>query len=122
MGGLQRFYFDDYVPGVSAEMVTVRESRSYLLLDFIVSALHEGKGVAIKIAYPNRKVGHFLTVYGYKYFSQEDNFALYFVDSDDYLHQMRYLKMEWNDVTDRWEAHSLYSGWYLEYVISLSRN
>jgi hypothetical protein len=103
-------------------MVTVRETRSYLLLDFIVSALHEGKGVVIKINYPDQDIGHFLTVHGYKYYSQEDNFMLYFTDSDDHLHQMRQLKAEWNDANDRWEARGAYSGWYLEYVISLARN
>jgi len=117
-----RYYFNNYVPGVTAEMVTVRETRSNLLLDFIVSVLHEGQGAVIKIAYPDMEIGHFLTIYGYQYFQQEDNFALYFVDSDDYQHQMRYLKMEWNDATRRWESHGLYSGWYLEYVVSLARN
>ena len=117
-----RYYFNNYVPGVTAEMVTVRETRSNLLLDFIVSVMHEGQGAVIKIAYPDMEIGHFLTIYGYQYFQQEDNFALYFVDSDDYQHQMRYLKMVWNDATHRWESHGLYSGWYLEYVVSLARN
>jgi hypothetical protein len=117
-----RFYFNEYLPGVSAEAVTVRETQTHLLLDFIVSSLHDGKGAVIKISYPNKKIGHFLTVYGYQYFLQEDNFGLYFTDSDDYLHRMRYLKLEWNDDANRWDSQGLYSGWYLEYVISLSRN
>lgn len=117
-----RFFFNQYGAGVSAEMVTVREARSYLLLDFIVSKLHEGKGAVIKIKYPNQDVGHFLTVHGYRYYPEEDNFTLYFTDSDDNLHQMRHLKAEWNDAKDRWESHGPYSGWYLEYVISLARN
>jgi hypothetical protein len=91
-------------------------------MDLIVSALHDGKGVVIKIAYPDQEIGHFLTVYGYRYFLQEDNFGLYFTDSDDNRHQMRYLKMEWNDATERWAAHGQYDGWYLEYGISLARN
>ena len=117
-----RYYFNNYVPAVTAEMVTVRETRSYLLLDFIVSILHEGKGAVIKIAYPNKEIGHFLTVYGYQYFQQEDNFALYFVDSDDYQHRVRYFKFEWNDAKNRWEAHGSYTGWYLVYAVSLNRN
>ena len=102
-------------------MVTVRETRSSLLLDFIVSALHEGKGVIIKIKTPNKSVGHLLTIYGYRRLIKEKNFVLYFTDSDDHLHKIRYLKMDWNNATDRWEAHGLYSEWYLEYVISLAR-
>jgi hypothetical protein len=42
-----------------------------------------------------------------------------FTDSDDYLNQMRNFKVVWNDSTDRWEIEGVYSGWYLEYVISL---
>lgn len=117
-----QFYFNQYVAGVSAEMVSVRETRSYLLLDFIVSGLHEGKGVVIKIAYPDQEIGHFLTVFGYQYFPQEDNFALYFTDSDDLLHQMRYVELEWNDAADRWETQGPYADWYLEYVVSLAGN
>jgi hypothetical protein len=116
-----RYYFKEYTAGTTADMVAVRETRSYMLMDFIVSALHEGKGVVIKIAYPNKSIGHFLTVYGYQYFPQEDNFALYYADSDDYRHRMNYLKMVWNDASDRWDSQNLYSGWYLEYVVSLSR-
>ena len=37
-----RYYFNNFIPGVSAEMVTVREARSDRLLDFVVSALHDG--------------------------------------------------------------------------------
>ena len=114
-----RYYFDNFVPGVSAEMVTVREARSHMLLDFIVSALHSGKGLTLKIKYPGRAVGHFLTVFGYMYLEEEDNFVLMFTDSDDYLDQMRNFKVVWNDYADRWEIQGIYGGWYLEYVISL---
>ncbi len=117
-----RYYFTQYVPGVSAEMVSVRESRSHKLLDFIVSAVHEGKGVAIKIAYPGKKIGHFLSIYGYRYLAEEDNFILYFTDSDDGLHQMRQFYVAWNDAKDRWEFQYLYEDYYLEYAISLARD
>jgi hypothetical protein len=103
-------------------MVSVRETRSHMLLDFIVSALHDGRGVVIKIAYPNKAIGHFLTVFGYQYFPAEDDFALYYTDSDDYRHRLNYLKMDWNDIANRWDSTGLYSGWYLEYAVSLSRN
>ena len=102
-------------------MVLVRETRSHMLLDFIVSAVHEGKGVAMKINNPGKESGHFLTIYGYRYFADEDNFILYFTDSDDGLHQMRQFKVEWNDANDRWEIQSLYRNYYLEYALSVVR-
>ena len=114
-----RYYFNTSIPNVSADMVTVREARSHLLLDFVVSALHEGRGVTLKIKYPGRSVGHFVTVFGYMYLAAEDNFVLMFTDSDDYLDQMRNFKVLWNDDTDRWDIQGVYSGWYLEYVVSL---
>ncbi len=117
-----RYYFANYVAGVDAEMVTVRESRSHKLLDFIVSAVHAGKGVAVKIVYPGDDIGHFLNIYGYRYSAEEDNFMLYFTDSDDGLHQMRQFKIEWNDDNERWETRYLYRGYYLAYVISLAWN
>ena len=114
------YYFDNFVPHVRAEMVTVREARSHMLLDFIVSALHEGKGVTLKIKTPGKAIGHFVTVFGYMYLAAEDNFILLFTDSDDHLHQMRNFKALWNDAADRWDIQGLYEGWYLEYVISLN--
>jgi hypothetical protein len=117
-----RYYFDNYETGTTVEMVSVREARSHLLLDFIVSAVHEGKGVVVKITYPGREIGHFLTVYGYRYFADEDNFILYFTDSDDGLHQIRQFKAEWNDVNNRWEIQSFYRDYYLVYALSLARN
>jgi len=116
------YYFTHYVTGVKAEMVTVREARSRMLLDFIVSAAHEGKGVAIKIAYPDKKIGHFLTIYGYRYLADEDNFILYFADSDDGLHQIQQFKVEWNEANNRWEIQNLYRDCYLVYVLSLARS
>jgi hypothetical protein len=115
-----RYYFANYVSGVKAEMVSVRETRSHKLLDFIVSAIHEGKGVAIKIARPGKKIGHFLSIFGYRYFEDEDNFILYFTDSDDGYHQMRQFYVAWNDAEDIWEFEYLYEGYYLEYAISLA--
>ena len=116
------YYFTSYVSGVKAEMVTVREARSSMLLDFIVSAVHEGKGVAMKIAYPDKKIGHFLTIYGYRYLADEDNFILYFADSDDGDHEIKKLKVEWNDANRRWEIQNSYPDWYLVYVLSLARS
>ena len=115
------YYFENYVSGAKAEMVTVREARSRMLLDFIVSAVHEGKGVAMKIAYPDKKIGHFLTIYGYS-FADEANFILYFTDSDDRLHQIQQLKVEWNEANNRWEIQNLYRDCYLVYVLSLARS
>ena len=117
-----RYYFANYVPGVTAEMVAVRESRSHSLLDFIVSAVHDGKGAAIKIDNPQNKNGHFLSIYGYSYLAEEDNFLIYFTDSDDGRHRMRQLYVTWNDATERWEIQSIYPDYYLEYAISLTRN
>ena len=116
------YYFTDYETGVSAEMVSVREFRSHMLLDFIVSAVHEGKGVAMKITQPGKEFGHFLTVYGYRYLADEDNFILYFTDSDDNEHQMRHFKVEWNDANNRWEIQYLYRDYYLVYALSLARS
>ena len=115
------YYFANYVTTVSAEMVSVREARSHTLLDFIVSAVHEGQGVAMKITYPGKEIGHFLTIYGYRYLADEDDFILYFTDSDDGLHQMRQFKVEWNDADNRWEIQHLYRDYYLAYAISLAR-
>ncbi|MHC4708301.1 MAG: hypothetical protein ACYS8I_14580, partial [Planctomycetota bacterium] len=114
------YHFDNFVPNVGADMVTVREARSHMLMDFTVSALHAGKGVALMIKYPGRAVGHFVTVFGYMYFTEQDNFILIFTDSDDHLHQLRNFRVLWNDVADRWEIQGLYEGWYLEYVIALN--
>ena len=116
------YYFANYEIGVSVEMVSVREARSHMLLDFIVSAVHEGKGVAMKITYPGKEIGHFLTIYGYRYLAVEDNFILYFTDSDDGLHQMRQFKVEWNDTNNRWEIQNLYRDYYLVYALSLARS
>jgi hypothetical protein len=116
------YYFTNYVSGVKAEMVTVREARSRMLLDFIVSAVHEGKGAAMKIAYPDKKIGHFLTVYGYRYLADEDNFILYFADSDDGDHEIKELEVEWSDVNRKWEIQNSYPDWYLVYVLSLARS
>jgi len=116
------YYFANYVSGVSAEMVSVRETRSQKQLDFIVSALHEGKGVAVKIAQPGKNIGHFLSIYGYRYLAEEDNFILYFTDSDDGSYRMRQFYAGWNDETQRWEFRRIYSGYYLEYAIALARN
>jgi hypothetical protein len=117
-----RHYFDNYVPGVSAEMVAVRENRSSKLLDFIVSAVHEGKGVALKIDSPRKKNGHFVSIYGYSYLAEEDKFILYFTDSDDGRHRMRQFYVAWNDDSEWWEIQNLYSDYHLEYAISLARN
>ena len=117
-----KYYFANYEAGVSAEMVSVRETRSHMLLDFIVSAVHEGKGAAIKIAHPAKEFGHFLTIYGYRYNADEDSFVLYFTDSDDGLHRIRQFKVEWNDTNDRWEIQYLYRDYYLVYALSLAQN
>ncbi len=117
-----RYYLDNYETGVSAEMVTVRETRSHMLLDFIVSAVHDGKGAAIKIAHPGKEFGHFLTIYGYGYNADEDSFDLYFTDSDDGLYRIRQFKVEWNDANDRWEIQYLYRDYYLVYALSLARS
>ncbi|MGD8295807.1 MAG: papain-like cysteine protease family protein [Desulfobacterales bacterium] len=117
-----RYYLDEYETAAKAEMVSVRETQSHMLLDFIVSAVHKGSGVAIKITYPDKEIGHFLTIYGYRYFGDEDNFILYFTDSDDGLHQMRQFKVEWNDANNRWEIQYLYRDYYLEYALSLARS
>jgi hypothetical protein len=116
------YYFANYFAGVSAEMVSVRETRSQKQLDFIVSALHEGKGVAVKITQPGKNIGHFLSIYGYRYLAEENNFILYFTDSDDGSYRMRQFLTGWNDATRRWEFRRLYSGYYLEYTIVLARN
>jgi hypothetical protein len=116
------YYLANYETGVSVEMVSVREARSHMLLDFIVSAVHEGKGVAMKTTYPGKEIGHFLTIYGYRYLAVEDNFILYFTDSDDGLHQMRQFKVEWNDADNRWEIQNLYRDYYLVYALSLARS
>jgi hypothetical protein len=116
------YYLTNYMTGVKAEMVTVREARSHMLLDFIISALHEGKGVAIKITYPDKKIGHFLTIYGYRYLADKDNFILYFADSDDDEHKIKQLEVEWNDATNRWEIQNIYRDYYLVYVLSLARS
>ena len=116
------YYFANYEAGVTAEMVSVRETRSDMLVDFIVSAAHEGNGAAIKITYPDKKIGHFLTIYGYRYLADEDNFILYFADSDDGSHQIQQMKIEWNDGTNRWEIQNLYRDYYLVYAISLDRS
>jgi hypothetical protein len=116
-----KYYFANYENGIGAEMFTVREARAHMLLDFIVSAVHEGKGVAAKITYPGKEIGHFLTIYGYRYLADEDNFILYFTDSDDGLHQIRQFKIEWNDTNERWEIKYLYRDYYLAYAISLDR-
>jgi hypothetical protein len=117
-----RYYFANYVAGVGAEMVAVRESRSHKLLDFIVSAVHEGKGVAVKIDSPAKQNGHFLSIFGYHYLEYEDNFILYLTDSDDGRHQIRKFYLAWNDATQRWEFQNFYIGYYLEYALSLARN
>ena len=116
-----RYFFDNYVHGTKAEMVTVRETRSRKLLDFIVSALHESKGVAVKIEKPGKKTGHFLSVFGYRYLEEEDNFILYFTDSDDRAYRIRQFYAGWNDDEERWEFQNLYEDYYLEYVISVAR-
>jgi hypothetical protein len=115
------YYFDNFVSNAGADTVTVREARSHMLMDFTVSALHEGKGIALKIKYPGQAIGHYVTVFGYMYFADEDNFILMFTDSDDRLHQLRNFKVLWNEAADRWEIQGLYERWYLEYVISLDR-
>lgn len=117
-----KHYFTNYETSVRAEMVTVREARSAKLLDFIVSALHEGKGVSVKINYPGKEIGHFLTIYGYRYLNDEDNFILYFADSDDGSHQVRQFKVDWNDTSNRWEIQYYYRDYYLVYAISLSQS
>ena len=53
------YFFTNYEIGVGADMVSVRETQSHILLDFIVSAVHEGKGVAMKITLPGKEFGHF---------------------------------------------------------------
>ena len=116
------YHFANDESGVTAEMVSVRETRSHMLVDFIVSAVHEGNGAAIKITYPDKKIGHFLTIYGYRYLADEDNFILYFTDSDDGSHQIQQMKIEWNDGTNRWEIQNLYRDYYLVYAISLDRS
>ena len=114
-------YFASYESGVSAEMFSVRETRSHMLLDFIVSAVHESKGVALKITEPGKEIGHFLTIYGYRYLADEDNFILYYTDSDDGLHQIRQFKVEWSDADNRWECQYPYRDYYLVYAMSLSQ-
>ena len=113
------YYFDEYIDTVHASTVTIRETRPHLMMDLIVSALHEANSVAIKINIPGRKIGHYLTLFGYRYYAHEDSFLLYYTDSDDYWHQVRITKMEWDDEAGKWRSHS---DWLLEYVISMSRN
>ena len=116
-----RYYFATHETGIAVEMILVRETESHILLDFIVSAVHVDKAVAIKITNPGKRFGHFLTIYGYRYFADEDNFILYYTDSDDGLHQMRQFKFDWNDVNSRWECQYLHRKYYLEYALALSR-
>ena len=116
-----RYYFANYETGIAIEMVLVRETESHTLLDFIVSAVHAGQAVAIKITNPIKENGHSLTIYGYRYFADKDNFILYYTDSDDGLHQMRQFKIDWNDVNGIWECQYLGRKYYLEYVLSLAR-
>ena len=112
-------YFSQHIQAVHADSVTIRETRSHLTMDFIVSKLHEGKGVVIFTQSHGNANKHYLTVFGYRYYSETDSFLLYFTDSDDHWHQMRNTKLDWNDDTDKWMSPSL--GWYLEYAISLER-
>jgi hypothetical protein len=115
------YYFSSFETGVSVKLVVVSETQSHMLLDFIVSSVHEGNAVAIMITNPKKKVRHFLTIYGYHYFADEDNFILYYTDSDDGLHQMRQFKIDWNDVIGKWECQYLHRKYYLEYALALSR-
>ena len=116
-----KFYFEEYVPDVSAEMVTVREIRPTRLLDFIKSALYGGEGVIVKIAYPEGNVGHFVTVYGYQGSDSKKNPVLYYTDSDDYRLQMNEMPLRWNNANVQWEILGIYADWHLEYVVSLAR-
>ena len=115
------YYFSTFETGVSVKMVVVSETQRHMLLDFIVSAVHEGHAVAIMIINAQKKVRHFLTIYGYHYFVDEDTFILYYTDSNDGLHQMRQFKIDWNDDNDRWEGQYLHRDYYLEYALSLAR-
>jgi hypothetical protein len=116
------FYFNNYVYGVGADMVTVKESRSHMLLDFIVSTAHDGKGIIAKIAYPGKKISHFITIWGYRYFPEDDNFGLFFSDSDDHVHSIRYCDATWNDTAGRWEMDGLHPNSFLEYIVALAPN
>lgn len=115
-----QYYFNDFVPDVQADMVTVRESRSERLLEFLAGALHEGKGAVVKIAYPDRKIGHFVTIYGYWEEKQPETYRLYYTDSDDYVFRMKDMQVTWNETSTRWDINSIYQGWYLEYVVTLA--
>jgi hypothetical protein len=114
------YYFRRHIGTMSAAAVTVRETRSHLAMDFIVSKLHEGNGVVIFIQGPGIETGHYLSVFGYRYYSQTDDFLLYFTDSDDHWHQMRNTKLYWDEEADKWKSQS--QDWHLEYAISLARN
>ena len=59
---------------------------------------------------------------GYSYLAEEDNFILYFTDSDDGRHRMRQFYVAWNDDSELWEIQNLYSDYHLDYAISLARN
>jgi hypothetical protein len=76
----------------------------------------------MKITYPEKEIGHFLTIYGYSYLADEDNFLLYYTDSDDGWYQIQQFKVEWNDVNNRWEIQNLYRDYYMVYAISLDRS
>ena len=116
-----RYYFNEFVSEISADMVTVREVRPTMLDEFLVSALYDGKGVVIKIKYPNRKVGHFLTIYGYRLYPEQGRVVLFYTDSEDRRRKIREMFITWDEAASRWEIGGLYGGWFLEYAVSLDR-
>jgi hypothetical protein len=68
-----KYYFNSI--GLNAIEFTVRETSSQLINDFIISALHDGRGVAIQLK------DHYLTIWGYHWFGNEIMF--YYTDSSD---------------------------------------
>jgi hypothetical protein len=72
------------------------------------------------MAYPDRKIGHFVTIYGYWKEKQPQTYRLYFTDSDDYAFKMKDMRVTWNQTSTRWSIDGFYQGWYLEYVVTLA--
>ena len=113
------YYFDSYTE-YEAPFFTVRENRPGIIIDFIITKLHQNLATAIKIENAITKKGHYLTIYGYRRAATENRFTLYYTDSDDMEYKINSFDIKYNKELNAWQIDHPYRKHYIHYAISLS--
>ncbi|MCP4352693.1 MAG: PEP-CTERM sorting domain-containing protein [Desulfobacterales bacterium] len=82
--------------------------------------LHSGYGVSLAVYTSGG--GHALTAWGFEYDDDGNYQGVYVTDSDDYVTDLQYYSVSWNDTYNSWDLGGGYNGWYIGGVMALDKN